>query len=204
MRHFGPEEQVRAVGAPRAAVGRGVVSRFKHLRGPALDFGSPNKLNGWGALAALVAMVSVLADSGLDAAHAAGPALRLAPLDESGPPPVLSGRPTILVFWRADCAPCLVELGHLRQLEAASGHACLALVALDDAPTARAKLKAMGLAPRHAWRLRDDPAATLSALGRGAPRLPLSAAYDSAGRACGLRIGLLGVDQVRDWARACS
>ncbi len=149
-------------------------------------------------------MISTLMAGGLDAARAAAPALRLSPLDRPGPTAALVGQPTILVFWRADCAPCLIELGHWRQLEAASGGARLALVALDDAPTARAKLKAMGLAPRHAWRLRDDPAATLSALGHGAPRLPLSVAYDTAGRSCGLRIGLLGVDQVRNWARACS
>ncbi len=65
-------------------MGRGVASRFEHLRAPALDFGSPNKLNGWGVLAALIAMGSTLAASGFDAPHAASPALRLAPDTRAG------------------------------------------------------------------------------------------------------------------------
>lgn len=63
------------------------------------DPGAPNKhsstLNRLGALAALVAMVSTLAAGGLDRARAATPALRLTPLDEARPAPLLAGRPCL-------------------------------------------------------------------------------------------------------------
>lgn len=157
-----------------------------------------------GVLAVLAVLVSILASIFPVPVQAAAQPLRLADLNRPGAAPNLAGRPTILVLWRSDCGPCLVELGHLRELEAAAGPARLALVSLDTPKVARAKLKAMGLAPRYAWLLRDDPASTLARLGGGPPRLPLSAAYDTSGRPCGLRIGLLGLDQVRGWARSCS
>lgn len=113
-------------------------------------------------------------------------------------------QPTVLVFWRADCGPCLVELQGLARLEAAAAPLRLATVALDAPATASGKLKSLGLAPRLAWRLIDDPATTLTALGGPPPRLPLTVAFNARGEVCGRRVGLLGVNLVKSWAVSCS
>jgi plasmid maintenance system antidote protein VapI len=266
VRHFGHEAQAIAAERAQAAMWRGVVGRFEHLRAteglrqsdlaaalgvsrpqihewlshprnmtlkaagrlllamgaepqvvvqisedadldPAPDAGMsrPSRPGGLlGALAACAALVSLLATGLADLAQAAPRPPRVVSLAAPGKAVETLGRPTIMSFWRADCGPCLVELGQLAALQAAAAPARWAAVSLDAPDVARAKLKAMGLAPRHAWALRDDPAATLVALGGAPPRLPLSVAFDAAGRICGRRTGLLGIDQVKDWARSCS
>lgn len=153
-------------------------------------------------LAALV----VAASAGGAALAADWTALRFT--DASGPgriltPDALTERPRVLVLWRADCGPCLLELGNLKALEAGARPADLVLVALDPPAVARAKLKAMGVAPARQWYALDDNAAVLTALGGAPPRLPLAVAVDR-GRICAKRIGLLGTDIVKQWARTCS
>lgn len=262
VRHFGHEEQAIAVERAQAAMWRGVVARFEHLKSArglrqsdlaaALGVSRP-QIHEWlsnprnmtlkaagrlllamdaeprvvvrtpedsesdtgatepsrsggvlGALAAFAALVSLLSTGLADLAQAAPRPPRVESLAAPGQAVATLGQPTIMSFWRADCGPCLVELGHLAALQAAAAPARWAAVSLDAPEVARAKLKALGLAPRHAWALRDDPAATLVALGGAPPRLPLSVAFDAAGRICGRRLGLLGVDQVKEWARSCS
>lgn len=177
---------------------------FELDRGADAGAAQPSRSGGLGVLAAFALLASLLSMGLADLVQAAPRAPRVVSLAAPGQAVEILGRPTIMSFWRADCGPCLVELGHLAALQAAAAPARWAAVSLDAPDVARAKLKAMGLAPRHAWALRDDPAATLVALGGAPPRLPLSVAFDAAGRICGHRSGLLGVDQVKDWARACS
>lgn len=115
----------------------------------------------------------------------------------------LAERPRVLMLWRADCGPCLLELGNLKALEAGARPVDLVLVALDPPAVARDKLKAMGVTPARQWYALDDNAAVLTALGGPPPRLPLAVAMDR-GRICAKRIGLLGTDIVKQWARTCS
>lgn len=157
-----------------------------------------------GGLAVLIA--TAIAAASAAAPSAAWTGLRFT--DPARPNVVMTGsalaeRPRVLMLWRADCGPCLLELGNLKALEAGARPVDLVLVALDPPAVARDKLKAMGVTPARQWYALGDNAAVLSALGGPPPRLPLAVAIDH-GRVCAKRIGLLGSDIVKQWARTCS
>jgi thiol-disulfide isomerase/thioredoxin len=120
------------------------------------------------------------------------------------PPAAMKGRARVLVLWRADCGPCLLELENLKALEAAAGPADLVLVALDSPDVAQDKLRALGVKPRRLWYALDDNARVLTAMGGPPPRLPLAVALDRQGRICARRTGLLGTDIVKQWVSRCS
>lgn len=154
--------------------------------------------------ASLVAWVALMVGSvtifPLDAA-ARTRALSLEPLATHSEIP--SG-PSIVMFWRADCGPCLIELRRIDQLERAARPLPIVTVALDEPAVAAEKLKEWGISPRFSWRLKADPARTLQALGGGPPRLPLAVAFHGDGLVCRRRIGLLGTDTVKAWVKTCS
>jgi hypothetical protein len=157
-----------------------------------------------GGLAALLA--TAIAAVGAAAPPAEWTALRFAEAARPGvvmTASALAERPRVLMLWRADCGPCLLELGNLKALEAGARPTDLVLVALDPPAVARDKLKAMGVTPVRQWYALGDNAAVLTALGGPPPRLPLAVAIDR-GRICAKRIGLLGADIVKQWARTCS
>ncbi|MDB5460273.1 MAG: thioredoxin-family protein [Caulobacteraceae bacterium] len=110
----------------------------------------------------------------------------------------------VLMLWRADCGPCLIELKHMAALQAAAGPADLIAVALDDPHVAQAKLADLGLRPRRLWYALGSNAVVLNLLGGPPPRLPLSVAVDPRGDICARRTGLLGTDIVRQWVARCS
>ena len=64
----------------------------------------------------------------------------------------MSGRPTaarfpvVLMFWRADCAPCRLELGDLPALSRAAAPVRLQLVGLQPPAELRVGLRAANLA----------------------------------------------------------
>ena len=126
----------------------------------------------------------------------------------SPPAPVSPAAPAaharILMLWRADCGPCLIELKHMTALQAAVGSADLIAVALDDPRTAQAKLADLGVRPRRLWYALGSNADVLNLLGGSPPRLPLSVAVDPHGGVCGRRAGLLGIDLIRQWVARCS
>jgi Redoxin len=158
-------------------------------------------------LAGLSSLTTILSAGLLAAAPAGLDGLRLADAGRPATPmaaAALKGRPRVLVLWRADCGPCLLELGNLKALEAAARPRDLVLVALDSPDVARAKLKALKVQPRRLWYALDDNAKVLVALGGAPPRLPLAVAVDAQGRVCARRTGLLGTDIVRQWVLQCS
>jgi hypothetical protein len=156
---------------------------------------------------ALIAAVTGLAALGACQARPAAPALGLLSLEAPGAETPLSasnGQARVLVFWRSDCAPCLLELRDSAGLRAAAGRARLMLVALEPAERARATLAAQAPAAAPGWAATQDAAVVLTTFGGAPPRLPLAVAVDSRGRLCGSHHGLLGTDRVREWARRCS
>ena len=88
------------------------------------------------------------------------------------------------------------------ELTAAAGRLPLSLLAIDSPASARAALAAMGVATPSAFADARPPADVLADWGGTA--LPLAVALDRAGRVCGRKRGLLGTDQLRDWAKRCS
>lgn len=152
-----------------------------------------------GAMAALV--IGCCAGGAAPAAP-----LQLNALSGGAPVPLssLRGAPAILVFWRADCAPCRLELDNIKQLRAAAGATRLILVGLGPADPLRAAMAHMSASPGLAWRADADPASVLLAFNGPPPRLPLSIALDARGRICARRVGLLGTDQIARWAKSCA
>ncbi len=124
-------------------------------------------------------------------------------LDTLGGAPYRASGPQVLMFWRADCGPCLLELSDLSALRAAAQPARLIPVGLQPAAALRPALRRLGLAEGETAVTREDAAAVLTRLGGAPPRLPLAVAFRADGRPCGRHTGLLGRDRVRAWARAC-
>jgi hypothetical protein len=133
---------------------------------------------------------------------AASPELRLESLD-GAPIGVHGSGPTILAFWRADCAPCLIELGQARAYADAARPARLLFVGLQDRAALEAAAAKAHAPPSFLARAIGAPSQILTELEGPPPRLPLAVALDPSGRICARRTGLLGTDQVRAWVRSC-
>lgn len=115
----------------------------------------------------------------------------------------LRGGPHAIVVWKASCAPCVEELGHLREIAARASDWHFVTLALDDAKTAREALPA-GALISEAWVARDEATTVLAALNPTEPALPLTIAVDRHGKICARRVGLLGSDILAGWRAQCS
>jgi hypothetical protein len=153
-------------------------------------------------IVAALAAASVVAGTPVHAAPPTLASLRLESLDAK--PVVRSdSSPTIVAFWRADCAPCLLELREAARYAAAAGSARFLFVGLQDAASLDDARRRVG-APREAIaRANGDPAAILVAFNGAPPRLPLAVAFTPDVDICGRREGLLGTDRVRSWMLSC-
>jgi hypothetical protein len=109
----------------------------------------------------------------------------------------------ILAFWRADCAPCLLELRVARDYAAAARPARFLFVGLEGGPDLAAAARKSGAPPEMLVRGVGSASAILAAYGGAPPRLPLSVAFRRSGALCAHHGGLLGSDRVRNWARDC-
>lgn len=126
--------------------------------------------------------------------------------DDAGRPHQLSdlaGRPAVLVFWRSDCGPCLIELKSIGRLQDAARPARLITIAVQPRGTALPAAARLKLPAGQAWTAQGDPAAVLTAFNGPPPRLPLAIAITAKGQVCDRRLGLLGTDRVAEWAHRC-
>lgn len=137
----------------------------------------------------------------------ATPPIGLTPLAHDATPIALSslkGTAHIVMFWRTDCAPCLIELEHFTALRAAAGGARIVLVALEDASTARSTMDRFDIPADDGFTPSQSAERTLEAVSNGGRRLPYAIALNPRGEICQRHVGLIGTDRIRDWVRTCS
>jgi thiol-disulfide isomerase/thioredoxin len=110
---------------------------------------------------------------------------------------------SIVLLWRSDCAPCLVELGRLVTLQQAAGKAKIVMLALEDPATAWATARRRGLVLGSSFATVSDPRIVLGSADTTMTYLPKSVAISANGRVCDSHMGILGTDIIRDWVAKC-
>ena len=121
-------------------------------------------------------------------------------IDASAPP--LAG-PAVVVLWASWCASCKAELARLPRLAAAAAPLPIRTLAIDPPTVARPLLADRGVPAEGAYADGRDPRVVLDGWGGPGSVLPIAVAVDSRGQVCGRKLGLLGTDQLREWAAAC-
>lgn len=125
------------------------------------------------------------------------------PLQRLDGAPAPAARRAVVMFWRADCGPCLLELGDLAALRRAARPLAVTPVGLQPAATLRPALARLHLSDGDSLLTPDDAAAVLTRYGGAPPRLPLAVALSADGSVCARHTGLLGRDLVRRWGATC-
>lgn len=123
------------------------------------------------------------------------------PVDDTQP--ALRG-PAVVVLWATWCASCKAELARLPQIAPAAAPLPLVTLAIDSPELARATLVARDQPVRNAYADPRERGTVLADWGGPGGALPLAVAIDGRGRVCGRKAGLLGTDQLKQWARICS
>ncbi|TDN86986.1 thiol-disulfide isomerase/thioredoxin [Stakelama pacifica] len=113
-------------------------------------------------------------------------------------------RPAVVMLWASWCASCKVELRRFSELQEAAAPLPLVTLAIDPAPTAKEALVSAGMTLRGAFADGRPAEQVLADWGGGLLSLPLAVAIDREGRVCGRKHGLLGTNQLREWAVSCS
>ena len=110
---------------------------------------------------------------------------------------------SIIMLWRSDCAPCLVELLRLNALRKAAGSGQVTTLALEAPIVARATAQNRALNVLDGFATTESPRRVLASAGQNVALLPTSVAISANGRVCDSHVGILGTDQIREWVRKC-
>lgn len=114
------------------------------------------------------------------------------------------GQPLLVLLWRSDCAPCLLELRDLPSIAAQHKTLSIALVSLHDLKHTRGHLPTL---PNnvHALLATSDASELLAAFGNDRKlALPYSTMLDRNGNLCQKHNGILTPALVNDWVKQCS
>ncbi|HMA49442.1 MAG TPA: hypothetical protein VKP60_06790 [Magnetospirillaceae bacterium] len=114
-----------------------------------------------------------------------------------------SVKPLVLIFWRADCAPCLIELRQAKDYLSAAPPGRVLFVGLQERAALRASAEKARLPAAQVVRATAAPEAVLTAFGGSPPALPLAVALDKDGAICARHSGLLGTELMRQWVLTC-
>ena len=110
---------------------------------------------------------------------------------------------SIIMLWRSDCAPCLVELSRLSALRKAAGGAKITTLALEAPASAQTTARNRGLNVLDGFATIASPGRVLASAGQDIVLLPTSVVISANGRVCDAHVGILGTDQIREWVRLC-
>lgn len=170
--------------------------------GNATREGAPNARDIMGVTVYRLAMYRLLL--GIAAASLIGAApigtVDVVPLGRTAEVP----HPAIVFLWATWCVPCSRELPLALRMATAGAPLPMVTLALDPSEQAAARLESMKLPKDNAFAAPGDPKTVLEKLGGTPAMLPLALALNSKGEICGTRHGLLGIEQLHAWAKACS
>jgi len=110
--------------------------------------------------------------------------------------------PAVVILWANWCAPCMAELKRMPALRDAAAPMKVATLALGEPEEAKRFAEAEQLDLGEAFADPDEPDKILARW--GSHTLPFAVAIDGQGKVCGRKHGLLGTDQLREWAQKCS
>lgn len=111
--------------------------------------------------------------------------------------------PTVVVLWASWCASCKAEMERLPRLALAAAPLPIRTLAIDPPDVAQRVLAQRGQTLAGAYADPRPPRVVLDAWGGAGSALPVAVALDAQGRVCGRKLGLLGTDQLREWAARC-
>lgn len=103
-------------------------------------------------------------------------------------------RPLLVLFYRDDCAPCQAEIKMLHGFENELSNWSVAIVSLGGTPKNL---------PSSVQVVTGDDA-LLRRYNDQRMALPFSLAFDKNNHECGRRIGILGLDIIKEWQKSCS
>ncbi len=120
---------------------------------------------------------------------------------------IFKGSPVLLMFWRADCAPCQKELALLPQITSSHPDLHVAVISLQGAqPLAK-------YIHEHSIKIlsdnivllasTSDEVQLLKAFGAKQAYLPYSASLHADGSVCDNHTGILGLNLIDTWAKTC-
>lgn len=107
---------------------------------------------------------------------------------------------SIVLLWRSDYAPCLVELSRMAALQEAAGHIQISTLALEPPDQARASAQRFSIPPNNGFVSLRSTRQVLGSVGTRMSLMPTSVMISANGRICDTNIGILGTDKVREWA----
>ena len=114
------------------------------------------------------------------------------------------GQPLLVLFWRSDCAPCVIELRNLTDITVQHTSLSVALISLHDLNHTRSHLPSL---PNnaHALLATSDANELLAAFGNDRKlALPYTVMLDDKGNLCQKHNGILTPALVNDWIKQCS
>lgn len=109
----------------------------------------------------------------------------------------------MVVLWASWCASCKAEIARLPRLADAAAPLPIHTLAIDPPDLARRTLLERGQPIAGAYADGRSPRAVLDAWGGPGAALPIAVALDRDGKVCGRKLGLLGTDQLKEWAAKC-
>lgn len=112
-------------------------------------------------------------------------------------------KPSVVIFYSSDCAPCHAELKRLPQLQKAAKNWSLVLATLTK-PDAALLKKTADLAIKVIDLSTSNGSLILKSLNDDQLMLPFAFATDRSGALCARQSGLLGTDKIKGWRHLCS
>ena len=107
--------------------------------------------------------------------------------------------PALVLFYRADCAPCQIEIKMLPRIKNAAGNWPVTIISLS-APDEKLSGKDVNVIDASDM----DGKEILSYFNDDNAALPFSFALDGKRSICGKRTGMLGLETIKKWKATCS